>query len=155
MKKIIKNIKDRNYTIGIIGLGYVGLPLIIRFCEEGFKTIGFDVDNEKINMLNSGLSYIKHIDSKKIKKISNNFYPTTDFGNISKVDSILICVPTPLGIHNEPDLSFIVNTLDMLKPHLRENQTLILESTTYPGTTEEEILPIINELGFKVGKISF
>jgi UDP-N-acetyl-D-glucosamine dehydrogenase len=138
--------------IGIIGLGYVGLPLIIRFVEEGFETYGFDIDKKKIEMLTNGKSYIKHIDNKKIEfAINNGFKSTTDFADIAKVDAIIICVPTPLGIHNEPDLSFIRSTLNKLKPNLQKNQLLILESTTYPGTTEEEIVPFIENLGYNIG----
>jgi len=140
-------IQNHQSTIAIIGLGYVGLPLAIRFSEEGFKTIGFDIDHEKVSMLNDGRSYIKHIKEADISKMANNgFIATTDFSEISKVDAIIICVPTPLGVHNEPDLSFIHGTLESIKPYLRENQLLILESTTYPGTTEEEIVPFIESI---------
>ncbi len=140
-------IQNRQSIIGIIGLGYVGLPLAIRFSEEGYKTIGFDIDHEKVSMLNDGISYIKHIKEADISKMANNgSIATTDFSEISKVDVIIICVPTPLGIHNEPDLSFIHGTLESIKPYLRENQLLILESTTYPGTTEEEIVPFIESI---------
>jgi len=142
--------------IGVIGLGYVGLPLIIRFSEEGFKTVGFDVDDGKIDMLNKGISYIKHIQPDKISSaIRQGFSATIDFSLISDIDIIIICVPTPLGVHNEPDLSYIQSTLQSIKVHLRENQLLILESTTYPGTTEEEILPIIEDAGFIVGNNFF
>ena len=142
--------------IGVIGLGYVGLPLIIRFSEEGFKTVGFDVDDSKIDMLNKGISYIKHIQPEKISSaIRQGFSATIDFSLISDIDIIIICVPTPLGVHNEPDLSYIQSTLQSIKVHLRENQLLILESTTYPGTTEEEILPIIEDAGFIVGSNFF
>ena len=138
--------------IGVIGLGYVGLPLIIRFSEEGFKTVGFDVDDSKVDMLNKGTSYIKHIQPEKISSaIRQGFSATIDLSLISDVDIIIICVPTPLGVHNEPDLSYIQSTLQSIKVHLRENQLLVLESTTYPGTTEEEILPIIEDAGFIVG----
>ena len=131
----------------MIGLGYVGLPLTIRFSEEGFKTIGFDIDHEKVSMLNDGRSYIKHIKEADISKMANNgFTATTDFRKIANVDVIIICVPTPLGVHNEPNLSFIHGTLENIKPYLRENQLLILESTTYPGTTEEILVPFIESI---------
>jgi UDP-N-acetyl-D-glucosamine dehydrogenase len=144
LSKIIKKIEDRNSIIGIIGLGYVGLPLLIRFSEEGFNSIGFDVDRQKIEMLNNGKSYIKHISSTKIKKNkSNNFHATSNFSEINKVDIIIICVPTPLGMHNEPDLTYIKKTIDSIKIFLKAGQVLILESTTYPGTTVEEIVPEI------------
>ena len=152
-KTLIDKIKANNTTVGIVGLGYVGLPLIIRFNEENIKIIGFDIDKEKIELLNQGKSYISHIDNNKISKmISNgNFYVTDDFNKISDVDIIIICVPTPLGKHNEPDLSFVENTLKDIKSNLIEGQLLILESTTYPGTTDEIIVPFVEKLGYKIG----
>ena len=153
MSSLTQIIKSKEATIGIIGLGYVGLPLAIRFSEVGFKVIGFDIDEHKVNMLNDGKSYIKHISEDVISKmIDQGFLATMDFTTIKDVDAILICVPTPLGVHNEPDLSYEKSTLDLVKDHLREEQVLILESTTYPGTTEEEIVPVIEALGFKVGE---
>ena len=147
MNALQSKIQNHKSTIAIIGLGYVGLPLAIRFAQEGFKTIGFDIDKEKINMLNSGKSYIKHIKEDSIASMANNgFTATADFGEITSVDVIIICVPTPLGVHNEPDLSYIHGTLENIKPHLKENQLLILESTTYPGTTEEEIVTFIESI---------
>jgi len=138
------SIVNRKSKIAIIGLGYVGLPLCIRFSEEGFRVIGFDIDAEKVYKLNAGKSYIKHILEENISSMANNgFTATTDFSEIATVDVMIICVPTPLGGHNEPDLSYIRNTLEAMKPHLQENQLLVLESTTYPGTTEEEIVPVI------------
>ena len=143
---------NRKSSIGIIGLGYVGLPLAIRFSEEGFRVMGVDVDGKKVQMLNSGESYIKHIDAKLIDTIvRNGFKATSDFNHIPSTAVILICVPTPLGVHNEPDLSYIHSTLQSIKPHLTENQLLVLESTTYPGTTEEEIVPVVEKAGFKIG----
>jgi len=131
----------------VIGLGYVGLPLAIRFSEEGFQTIGFDIDAEKVKLLNSSKSYISHINADVISAIANDgFKATSDFSKIAEVDVIIICVPTPLGVHNEPDLSFIHGTLENIKPHLRENQLLVLESTTYPGTTEEILVPFIESI---------
>jgi len=140
-------IQNRDTRIAIIGLGYVGLPLAIRFSEEGFQTVGFDIDEEKVKLLNDGKSYIKHINEDDIFAMANNgFTATSDFSKISDVDAIIICVPTPLGVHNEPDLSYIKSTLDAIKSYLKENQLLILESTTYPGTTEEEIVPFIQAI---------
>ena len=142
-----KRIQNREISVGIIGLGYVGLPLAIRFSEEGFKTIGLDIDTEKIDKLNRGESYIRHIDLEKIiNTVKNGFTATNKFNEIANIDVILICVPTPLGPHNEPDLSFIHDTLDTIRPYLRENQLLILESTTYPGTTAEEIVPFVESI---------
>jgi len=146
-KTLIDKIINRESAIAIIGLGYVGLPLSIRFSEEGFQTFGFDIDQEKVDKLNSGQTYIKHIDEEKITAIvKNGFKATSNFSEIANMDAIIICVPTPLGVHREPDLSYIKNTLESIKPHLKENQLLILESTTYPGTTEEEIVPFIQKI---------
>ncbi len=142
-----KRIQNREIRVGIIGLGYVGLPLAIRFSEEGFKTIGLDIDTEKIDKLNRGESYIRHIDlGKIINTVKNGFTATNKFNEIANIDVIIICVPTPLGPHNEPDLSYIHDTLDTIRPYLRENQLLILESTTYPGTTAEEIVPFVESI---------
>lgn len=150
------NIINYQSTIAIIGLGYVGLPLAIRFSEEGFQTVGFDIDEEKVKLLNDGKSYIKHINAENISAIANNgFKATNNFSEIANMDAIIICVPTPLGDHNEPDLSYIHKTLNAIKPYLRENQLLVLESTTYPGTTEEEIIPVIEDTGFVIGKKFF
>jgi len=150
------SLKQKKAVIGVIGLGYVGLPLAIRFSEEGLKTVGFDVDSNKIIKLNSGKSYINHISVSKIQAaIKNNFIATKDYKNISSLDVIIICVPTPLGKHNEPDLSYIDSTLSSIIPYLKEGQLLILESTTYPGTTEEKIAPLIVKNGFEIGKNFF
>jgi len=154
--KLKSRIENREVTIGVIGLGYIGLPLVIRFAEEGFKTIGFDIDDEKVKKLNAGQTYIKHINAKKIKtSIKSGFKATTDLSKIADVYAILICVPTPLGVHNEPNLSFVHNTLESIKPYLKDDQLLILESTTYPGTTDEEIVPCIENAGFVVGENFF
>ena len=140
-------IQNFDACVVIIGLGYVGLPLSIRFSEEGFKTIGLDIDKQKIGLLNDGKSYINHIKEDDIFAMAkNNFTATTDFSKVTIADVIIICVPTPLGIHNEPDLSYIKNTLRNIKPYLKENQLLILESTTYPGTTAEELVPFIKSI---------
>lgn len=152
-KKLLNKITDKKIKIGVIGLGYVGLPLAIRFCDEGFETVGFDIDKEKIKKLKLGKAYINHIPSKNIKNIlAKKFMPTSNFDEVSNIDIIIICVPTPLGLKGEPDLSFIKNTLKTIKPYLKANQLLVLESTTYPGTTEEVIAPIITKAGFKPGK---
>lgn len=152
----LNSIIRKNAIVGVIGLGYVGLPLAIRYSEEGFKTIGFDIDKEKIDLLNGGKSYIKHIEEARIVSlVTNGFIATMDFSKIAEVDVMIICVPTPLGIHNEPDLSYIHGTLESIKPYLKENQLLILESTTYPGTTEEEIVPVIENAEFSIGENFF
>ena len=155
-KSLIKKIEDKEALIGIVGLGYVGLPLMIRFAEVGFKVLGFDIDKEKVKILNNGESFIKHIPSDKIKQaVDYGFKATTNYADAKKVDAIIICVPTPLTKNREPDMSFIRSTMESLKPHLREGQMLSLESTTYPGTTEAELAPIIKERGLEVGKNFF
>ena len=152
---IESKIKNSEAKIAVIGLGYVGLPLSIRFVEEGFNTTGFDIDEKKIQKLNEGKSYIHHIEIKTIKKsLKKNFSATNDFSLIRQMDVIIICVPTPLNQNNEPDLSYVFSTLELISPNLSANQLLILESTTYPGTTEEEIVPII-EKQFSIGKDYF
>jgi UDP-N-acetyl-D-glucosamine dehydrogenase len=144
LKSLIENKQSK---IGIIGLGYVGLPLAIRFSEEGFKVIGFDIDDSKVDLLNNQKSYISHIEEELIgNMLEQGFMATTDFTKISDVDAVLICVPTPLGAHNEPDLSYVKNTLSLVKNHLRDHQLIILESTTYPGTTEEILVPFIESI---------
>ena len=141
------NIINRKSIIGIIGLGYVGLPLAIRFSQEKFKVIGFDIDEKKVNQINSGKSYIQHIPSKDILSVlANGLVASSDFSKIAEIDVIIICVPTPLSADNEPDLSYINGTLKNIKSYLKENQLLVLESTTYPGTTQEEIVPFINKI---------
>ena len=125
MTNLKLSIENKESIIGIIGLGYVGLPLLIRLSEEGFITIGFDVDDNKVEMLNAGKSYIKHIQPEKISlALDNGFNATSDFSGMSLVDIILICVPTPLAEKNEPDLSYIKSTLESIKPYLTENQLL-------------------------------
>ena len=146
---LLNKIDNKNVKVGIIGLGYVGLPLVIRFSEVGIETVGFDIDKSKINKLNNGKSYIKHIDSNSIKSANQNgFKATNDFSLISNVDIIIICVPTPLNAEKEPDLSCVTDTVSSIKTCLRENQLLILESTTYPGTTDEKIISVIEGIKF-------
>jgi UDP-N-acetyl-D-glucosamine dehydrogenase len=144
VEELLKKIKDKRAVIGIIGLGYVGLPLALEYAIKGFKTIGFDIDERKIPILNSGKSYIKHIDGEKIKKTikSKKFSATSDFSRLPEVDAIIICVPTPLNEHREPDMTFIENSGKMVAKYLRKGQFVSLESSTYPGTTEEILLPM-------------
>ncbi|MBN2570808.1 MAG: nucleotide sugar dehydrogenase [Ignavibacteriales bacterium] len=155
---LLKKIEDQTAKIGIIGLGYVGLPLGIEFAHKGFKVIGFDVDNSKVIDLLKGKSYIKHIPSKSIKVVisNKNLEPTSDFSRIKEVDVIIICVPTPLNKNREPDLSYVENTAMTIAKYMRKGQLITLESTTYPGTTDELLLPIFeNARGnekFVVGK---
>lgn len=141
---LLKKLENKTAVIGIIGLGYVGLPLALEYALKGFKTIGFDIDKRKIPLLNSGKSYIKHISESKIKKAveSKKFSATSDFSKLPKVDAIIICVPTPLNEHREPDMTFIINSGKIIEKYLRRGQFVSLESSTYPGTTEEILLPM-------------
>lgn len=155
-QSLITKLKDKSARIGIIGLGYVGLPLSLRFSEAGYKVIGFDIDPDKTGQLNRGQSYIRHFGYEKVKAaIEAGFEASTDFSRASEADALIICVPTPLKEHREPDLSFVTNTMDSLLPYLHEGQVVSLESTTYPGTTEEELKPRIESTGLKVGEDIF
>jgi UDP-N-acetyl-D-glucosamine dehydrogenase len=139
--------KGAQLKVGIIGCGYVGLPLALRFAEAGHKVTGFDTDPEKVRMLNAGKSYIEHIQQTKIQQFVNSrhFSATSDFSKLKEVDAILICVPTPLNEYREPDLSYVQDTAKSIYPHLQKGQLVVLESTTYPGTTEELVLPILEK----------
>jgi len=155
-QSLITKLHDKSATIGIIGLGYVGLPLSLRFAEAGYKVIGFDIDPSKTRQLNKGHSYIRHFADEKVKvAIAAGFEASTDFSRAREADALIICVPTPLKEHREPDISFVTNTMDSLLPYLREGQVVSLESTTYPGTTEEELKPRIESNGLEVGKDIF
>jgi UDP-N-acetyl-D-glucosamine dehydrogenase len=140
-------------AVGIYGLGYVGLPLALRFCEVGIKVIGFDIDSRKVETLNAGLSYIERLTPQRIKHaLTQGLEATTDFARSSQVDALIICVPTPLNAHREPDLSFVINTVEAILPHFRAGQLLSLESTTWPGTTDEELAPRLEAMGFTPGQ---
>ena len=154
---LLGKINSKNAKIGVIGLGYVGLPLVLRFNDNGFKVVGFDVDEEKVEKLNSGKSYIGHIPGDEIEKVVNAglFLATTDFEKLKETDAIIICVPTPLTEKREPDLKYVVCTAKEIAKHLRKGHVVSLESTTYPGTTEEVILPILEAGGLKAGEDFF
>lgn len=148
-----QRISDRTLVVGIYGLGYVGLPLALRFAEVGVKVIGFDVDLQKVNSLNSGQSYIERITSQHINLARDaGFTATTDFSLSSCADVLIVCVPTPLDAHKAPDLSYVTNTVDAILPFFREGQLLSLESTTYPGTTDEVLAPRLVSRGFIPGE---
>jgi len=153
---LIDKLNRRQAVIGIIGLGYVGLPLMLRFNKVGFCVLGIDIDPGKVEKLNAGKSYIEHIPAEKISAARRSgFEATTEFRRAKEADALIICVPTPLNKHREPDISFVIGTMDSLAPHLRQGQVVVLESTTYPGTTDEELLPRIEAAGFKIGKDIF
>lgn len=155
-EKLVEKLRARQAVIGIVGLGYVGLPLVLRFAEVGYKVIGFDVDQRKIDALQSGRSYIEHIPVDAIDRArATGFEATTDLSRATEADALIICVPTPLNKHREPDLSFVINTVESIALHLREGQVVSLESTTYPGTTEEELLPRVEQGGLRVGETIF
>ncbi|MBI5468041.1 MAG: nucleotide sugar dehydrogenase [Deltaproteobacteria bacterium] len=154
-EKLFVSIEKKEARIGIIGLGYVGLPIVLRFCEEGFRVIGFDVDPAKVASLNKGKSYIRHIPSEKIAplvgKKSPRFAATADMSRLTEADVIIICVPTPLSDKREPDLTYVENTAKEIARYLRRGQLISLESTTYPGTTDELLLPLFKKNGLKAG----
>ncbi|MDC3203584.1 nucleotide sugar dehydrogenase [Prochlorococcus sp. AH-716-B04] len=157
MENLLEKLNKKEAKIGIYGLGYVGLPLALTFSESGYKVVGFDIDLKKIETLNNGISYINHISDTRILNAKNKhkIKVTTDFSITSDVEALILCVPTPLNKYREPDLSFIQRTISSIKPYLRKGQIIVLESTTYPGTTDEEIKPIIESEGFEVGKDIF
>ena len=158
VQDFINRLETKETRVGVVGLGYVGLPLLIEFSKAGFYVRGFDVDINKIEQLNEGTSYIKHISSDSVKThITDNPRAdlTTEFVKSSECDAILICVPTPLTKHREPDLTYITGTAKQLAPNLVKGQLIVLESTTYPGTTEEVLVPILEELSGLKGGVDF
>ena len=153
---LLERFTNRTARVGVIGLGYVGLPLALRFSEAGFRVIGFDIDQAKADAINSGRSYFLHIpDAAVAAARARCFEATTQVSRAAEADALIICVPTPLTASREPDLSFVINTVESILPYLRAGQLISLESTTYPGTTEEELKPRIEQLGFKVGEDIF
>lgn len=149
-------IKQRQARVGIIGLGYVGLPLALLFSEQKFRVTGFDIDQRKVDTLAKGESYIYRIGAQEIQTAkAQGFSATSDYALLEEMDAIIICVPTPLDQYHEPDLSFITDTTHAIAPHLQPGQLVVLESTTYPGTTEEVMVPILeqeNKLGLKAAR---
>jgi UDP-N-acetyl-D-glucosamine dehydrogenase len=147
-----EKIQSGSVVVGIYGLGYVGLPLALRFTDAGLKVIGFDIDQHKIDTLNAGQSYIDRLRPALIEAAqARGFEATSDFTRSGEADALIICVPTPLNAHREPDLSFILNTLEAILPHFRAGQLLSLESTTWPGTTEEILAPRLQAMSFTPG----
>ena len=153
-ESIKTNIQTKQFTMGVVGLGYVGLPLVCEFIESNINVVGFDISDDKVNKLNQGQSYIQDISNEKVQECvdSGRFEATTDFSKLSTVDVISICVPTPLRKTKDPDMSFVVAAVKSISDHLKPGQLIILESTTYPGTTEELMQPIFEEKGFTIGQ---
>ena len=156
-EELLKKISNKEAVVGIIGLGYVGLPIVLETTKTGFKTIGFDIDPVKVGKLCKGESYIHHIPSEKIEALrkSGLFEATTDYSRLVDVDAIIICVPTPLNEYREPDLGPVDATADQIANYIRPGHLVILESTTYPGTTDERILPKLAAKGFHAGETIF
>ncbi|MBY0545548.1 MAG: nucleotide sugar dehydrogenase [Gammaproteobacteria bacterium] len=152
---VIDRCKNKQAVIGIVGLGYVGLPLLLRYADMGYQVVGFDIDAQKVQKLNDAESYIGHIPSAKLTRVKSNYRATSKIAEIHNVDAIILCVPTPLNKYRDPDLSFVFDTVDSIVPHLKKGQIVSLESTTYPGTTDEELKPRIESRGFKVGEDIF
>ncbi|MFU8779460.1 MAG: nucleotide sugar dehydrogenase [Kiritimatiellia bacterium] len=147
-QNVVALIEEKKARIGIIGLGYVGLPLLLEFAKAGFPVAGFDVDDTKIEQIALGKSYIRHIPSHTIKEhlaANEQYFGTTDFSRVPECTALLICVPTPLTAHRDPDLSYVIKTGQLIAPYLQPGQLVTLESTTYPGTTEDELVPILEK----------
>ena len=154
---LISKFRSRRATAAVLGLGYAGLPLAFAFAEAGLTTIGLDIDSQKIEDIAHGRSYISHIPSERITRLVNQgtFRASTDFGMLARCDAAVICVPTPLGEGKTPDLHYVIDTAKAIARHLHSGQLVVLESTTYPGTTEEIVLPILRATGLEVGKDFF
>ncbi len=155
-KEFIKKLDEKSLVAGVVGLGYVGLPLAMLFTESGYRSLGYDLDERKTTKLSKGQSYINYIPNRSVKEmLKGGFQATTDFSRLAEADTISICVPTPLNENREPDLQYVEQTALVIAEYLRPGQLIILESTTYPGTTEELVLPILETSGLKVGKDFF
>jgi len=152
-----KRVETRQSRIGIVGMGYVGLPLALLFSGEGFRVTGFDIAQDKVKTLNEGGSYIVRILPAMIQEAQKaGFYATADYSEIAQMDAVIICVPTPLNEYHEPDLSYVTGTVEAIAPHIHEGQLIVLESTTYPGTTDELVVPLLekgNPHGLRVARV--
>jgi len=156
LANLLTRLDQRTATIGVVGLGYVGLPLLLRFADAGYKVLGLDIDHSKVDKFNRGRSYIEHISGQRIEVArGGGAEASTDFSRAAEADVLIVCVPTPLNAYREPDLSYVLTTVDALVPHMRIGQLLSLESTTYPGTTQEELLPRLQARGWTVGEDVF
>src|ERR1035437_6180400 len=152
LNDLLKRLAHKKAVVGVLGLGYVGLPLIRAFSQGGLRCIGFDVDPAKVKKLVAGQSYIKHIPAAFIQDLlkTKSFIPTTDFSRLKECDALIICVPTPLTKNRDPDMTYVVQTAETIARHLRKGQLVVLESTTYPGTTTEVVLPALEKSGLRV-----
>jgi UDP-N-acetyl-D-glucosamine dehydrogenase len=157
MDNLIKKLESKEAHLGVIGLGYVGLPLAVSYAKAGFRVTGFELDENKIEALNRGESYIIDVSQEDLREVveSGLFHATSDMSKMQDVDSVNICVPTPLGKTRDPDITYIQSAVQAIAPRLHSGMLIILESTTYPGTTEEVILPLLSEQGMEVGKDFF
>ena len=155
--ELLEKLRQRQALIGVVGLGYVGLPLCLTYAEKGYRVLGLDIDQSKIQAIGEGRSYIQHIDGGRIEQArqQGRLDATTNFAQAAEADALILCVPTPLNQYREPDLSFIRDTMAGLLPYLRPGQVLSLESTTYPGTTEEELRPVVESRGLVIGDSFF
>ena len=154
---LLKKIADKTAVVGIVGLGYVGLPLAVEMAEAGYKTIGFDVQSKKVDSVNAGHNYIGDIVGDKLKNMVETGYlrATSDFDFISGVDAVAICVPTPLDKYQQPDISYVKSSTESVARHVHPGMLVVLESTTYPGTTQELLKPILEQSGLKCGEDFF
>ena len=157
LPELLEKLREKQALIGVVGLGYVGLPLCLTYAEQGYRVLGLDIDQSKTKAINEGTSYIQHIEASRVQqaRAAGRLEGTTDFSRASEADALILCVPTPLNQYREPDLSFIRNTMAALLPYLRAGQVLSLESTTYPGTTEEELRPLVESRGLVIGESFF
>ena len=151
-QELEKLIEAKSARIGVVGLGYVGLPLIVEFCSNGFEGVGFEVDTKKVDEINAGRSYIPDVTTDRLKACvdAGKLTATTDFSQLGECDTIIICVPTPLRKTKDPDMSYILSAGGEIQKYMRPGQLVILESTTYPGTTDEVLQPMFEEKGFKL-----
>ncbi len=156
-KILLENLQKKDSLIAIVGLGYVGLPLSLTYAEAGFQVLGLDIDSQKVDLINSGKSYIQHIKSVRLEKLikTKRLLADTNFERAKDADALILCVPTPLNQYREPDLSFIQATMNQLRDYFRKGQILSLESTTYPGTTDEVLKPFLENIGFEIGETFF